>query len=131
MEMCSSSRRCHLGDMLLTLGTLPSGSAPHPGVIVLGVCSSHWGHDVHPGTSSLGCSLSLGNVSKPQPYCHFTLLLPWQELVLEPAAKRSKAENTRHANVLKQANHHHSTVLKQWRSLCRLLTSPRSAWADR
>ncbi|NXV12005.1 NBEL2 protein, partial [Cepphus grylle] len=55
----------------------------------------------------------------------------FQELVLEPAAKRSKAENARHANVLKQANNHHSTVLKQWRSLCRLLTSPRSAWADR
>ncbi|NXB55189.1 NBEL2 protein, partial [Struthidea cinerea] len=55
----------------------------------------------------------------------------FQELVLEPAAKRGKAENARHANVLKQANNHHSTVLKQWRSLCRLLTSPRSAWADR
>lgn len=66
-----------------------------------------------------------------QPYCHFTVLLPWQELVLEPAAKRSKAENTRHANVLKQANNYHGTVLKQWRSLCRLLTSPRSTWADR
>ncbi|NXB39451.1 NBEL2 protein, partial [Eulacestoma nigropectus] len=55
----------------------------------------------------------------------------FQELVLEPAAKRCKAENARHANVLKQANNHHSTVLKQWRSLCRLLTSPRSSWADR
>ncbi|NXJ97928.1 NBEL2 protein, partial [Corythaixoides concolor] len=55
----------------------------------------------------------------------------FQELVLEPAAKRAKAENARHANVLKQANNHHGTVLKQWRSLCRLLTSPRSAWADR
>ncbi|KAF1565972.1 UNVERIFIED_CONTAM: Neurobeachin-like protein 2, partial [Eudyptes pachyrhynchus] len=55
----------------------------------------------------------------------------FQELVLEPVAKRSKAENVRHANVLKQANNHHSTVLKQWRGLCRLLTSPRSAWADR
>ncbi|NWI56296.1 NBEL2 protein, partial [Calyptomena viridis] len=55
----------------------------------------------------------------------------FQELVLEPVAKRSKAENARHANVLKQANNHQSTVLKQWRSLCRLLTSPRSAWADR
>ncbi|XP_008946991.1 PREDICTED: neurobeachin-like protein 2, partial [Merops nubicus] len=50
------------------------------------------------------------------------------ELVLEPAARRCKAENARHANVLKQVHHHHSTVLKQWRSLCRLLTSPRSAW---
>ncbi|NWW38853.1 NBEL2 protein, partial [Panurus biarmicus] len=65
-----------------------------------------------------------------QPCCHFTPVPPRQELVLEPAAKRCKAENARHANVLKQANNHHSTVLKQWRSLCRLLTSPRSAWAD-
>ncbi|NXW51293.1 NBEL2 protein, partial [Nyctiprogne leucopyga] len=55
----------------------------------------------------------------------------FQELVLEPVVKRAKAETARHANVLKQANNHHSTVLKQWRSLCRLLTSPRSAWADR
>ncbi|NWT01862.1 NBEL2 protein, partial [Mionectes macconnelli] len=55
----------------------------------------------------------------------------FQELVLEPVAKRCKAENARHSNVLKQANNHQSTVLKQWRSLCRLLTSPRSAWADR
>ncbi|XP_027560675.1 neurobeachin-like protein 2 [Neopelma chrysocephalum] len=55
----------------------------------------------------------------------------FQELVLEPVAKRSKAENARHSNILKQANNHQSTVLKQWRSLCRLLTSPRSAWADR
>ncbi|NWY04565.1 NBEL2 protein, partial [Nothoprocta ornata] len=55
----------------------------------------------------------------------------FQELVLEPSAKRAKAENARHANVLKQAANHHSTVLKQWRSLRRLLASPRSAWADR
>ncbi|TRZ09428.1 hypothetical protein HGM15179_017680 [Zosterops borbonicus] len=55
----------------------------------------------------------------------------FQELVLEPSAKRGKAENARHANVIKQTNNHHSMVLKQWRSLCRLLTSPRSAWADR
>ncbi|XP_071415968.1 neurobeachin-like protein 2 isoform X2 [Pithys albifrons albifrons] len=55
----------------------------------------------------------------------------FQELVLEPVGKRCRAENARHANVLKQAHNHHSTVLKQWRSLCRLLTSPRSAWADR
>ncbi|XP_064361708.1 neurobeachin-like protein 2 isoform X1 [Dromaius novaehollandiae] len=55
----------------------------------------------------------------------------FQELVLEPSAKRAKAENARHANVLKQAANHHSTVLKQWRCLSRLLASPRSAWADR
>ncbi|XP_025945583.1 neurobeachin-like protein 2 isoform X1 [Apteryx rowi] len=55
----------------------------------------------------------------------------FQELVLEPSAKRAKAENARHANVLKQAANHHSTVLKQWRCLSRLLSSPRSAWADR
>ncbi|NXL54651.1 NBEL2 protein, partial [Podilymbus podiceps] len=55
----------------------------------------------------------------------------FQELVLDPVAKRAKAEHARHTNVLKQANNHHGTVLKQWRSLCRLLSSPRSAWADR
>ncbi|KAM8810447.1 neurobeachin-like protein 2 [Eudromia elegans] len=55
----------------------------------------------------------------------------FQELVLEPSAKRAKAENARHANVLKQAANHQSTVLKQWRSLRRLLASPRSAWAER
>lgn len=100
--MCSSSQVRHPGDILLALGTSPHGRAPH-----------------------------LGDVPKPQPCCHFTLLLLRQELVLEPVAKLSKAENVRHANVLKQANNHHSTVLKQWRGLCRLLTSPRSAWADR
>lgn len=68
--------------------------------------------------------------SPSRPCCHLSAVSPGQELVLEPAAKRGRAENARHANVLKQANNQHSTVLKQWRSLCRLLTSPRSAWAD-
>ncbi|XP_062978473.1 neurobeachin-like protein 2 isoform X1 [Elgaria multicarinata webbii] len=55
----------------------------------------------------------------------------FQELVLEPVMKRTKYENIRHTNMLKQVNHHHNTVLKQWRALRRLLTSQRSAWADR
>ncbi|XP_059585234.1 neurobeachin-like protein 2 isoform X1 [Alligator mississippiensis] len=55
----------------------------------------------------------------------------FQELVLEPVLKRSKYENIRHANVLKQIANHHSTVQKQWKSLRRLLTSQRSAWATR
>uniref|UniRef100_A0A7M4E3Q1 Neurobeachin-like protein 2 n=1 Tax=Crocodylus porosus TaxID=8502 RepID=A0A7M4E3Q1_CROPO len=55
----------------------------------------------------------------------------FQELVLEPVLKRSKYENIRHTNVLKQIANHHSTVLKQWKSLRRLLTSQRSAWATR
>lgn len=79
--------------------------------------------------SSQGCAPCPRDL--PKSHLYLTLPLPWQELVLEPVAKRTKAENARHANVLKQANNHHSTVLKQWRSLCRLLTSPRSAWADR
>lgn len=70
------------------------------------------------------------DLPQPQRCCALTLVFPGQELVLEPAAKRCKAENARHATVLKQANNQHSTALKQWRSLCRLLTSPRSAWAD-
>lgn len=92
-----------------------------------------------PGTSPWGCShttdVTPWTCSSPQgrPQAPtFTVTSPFhQDLVLEPAAKRAKAENARHANVLKQANNHQSTVLKQWRSLCRLLTSPRSAWADR
>ncbi|XP_077160810.1 neurobeachin-like protein 2 isoform X4 [Paroedura picta] len=55
----------------------------------------------------------------------------FQELILEPVMKRAKYENIRHTNVLKQISHHHSTVRKQWRALQRLLTSQRSAWADR
>ncbi|XP_060103883.1 neurobeachin-like protein 2 isoform X1 [Heteronotia binoei] len=55
----------------------------------------------------------------------------FQELVLEPVMKRAKYENIRHTNTLKQVNNHHNTVLKQWRALKRLLTSQRSAWADR
>ncbi|XP_074841359.1 neurobeachin-like protein 2 isoform X2 [Carettochelys insculpta] len=55
----------------------------------------------------------------------------FQELILEPVMKRSKYEHIRHGNVLKQLNNHHSGVLKQWKALRRLLTSPRSAWADR
>uniref|UniRef100_A0A8D2LF06 Neurobeachin-like protein 2 n=1 Tax=Varanus komodoensis TaxID=61221 RepID=A0A8D2LF06_VARKO len=55
----------------------------------------------------------------------------FQRLVLEPVMKRTKLENIRHTNMLKQVNNHHTTVLKQWRALRCLLTSPRSAWADR
>lgn len=55
----------------------------------------------------------------------------FQELILEPVLKRSKHETVRHATVLKQLNNHHGVVLKQWKALRRLLTSPRSAWADR
>ncbi|KAM3822734.1 neurobeachin-like protein 2 isoform 1-T1 [Vipera latastei] len=55
----------------------------------------------------------------------------FQDMILEPVMKRAKYENIRHTNMLKQINHHHNTVLKQWRALQRLLTSQRSAWADR
>ncbi|XP_042328517.1 neurobeachin-like protein 2 isoform X2 [Sceloporus undulatus] len=55
----------------------------------------------------------------------------FQELILEPVMKRAKYENIRHTNMLKQVNNHHNTVLKQWKALRRLLTSRRSAWADR
>ncbi|KAH1176745.1 hypothetical protein KIL84_010447 [Mauremys mutica] len=55
----------------------------------------------------------------------------FQELILEPVMKRSKYEHIRHVNVLKQINNHHGVVLKQWKALRRLLTSQRSAWADR
>ncbi|XP_077792798.1 neurobeachin-like protein 2 [Podarcis muralis] len=55
----------------------------------------------------------------------------FQELILEPVMKKAKHENIRHTNMLKQLNNHQNTVLKQWKALRRLLTSQRSAWADR
>ncbi|KAJ6655114.1 hypothetical protein lerEdw1_006018 [Lerista edwardsae] len=55
----------------------------------------------------------------------------FQELILEPVMKRAKCENIRHTTMLKQVNNHHNTVLKHWKALRRLLTSQRSAWADR
>ncbi|XP_044151242.1 neurobeachin-like protein 2 isoform X2 [Bufo gargarizans] len=54
----------------------------------------------------------------------------FQELVLEPVLKRIRTENQRYNGVLKQVNSNHSAVLRQWRSLLRLLTAPRGAWAD-
>ncbi|XP_030052735.1 neurobeachin-like protein 2 isoform X1 [Microcaecilia unicolor] len=55
----------------------------------------------------------------------------WQMLLLEPTIKRAKFENMRYANVLKQITSHHNAVLRQWKSLCRLLTCQRGAWAER
>ncbi|XP_041104104.1 neurobeachin-like protein 2 isoform X1 [Polyodon spathula] len=55
----------------------------------------------------------------------------FQELIVEPYLKRVRSENLRYANMLKQMNNHHSTVLRQWRSLRRLLTCQRGAWAER
>ncbi|XP_072010630.1 neurobeachin-like protein 2 isoform X2 [Engystomops pustulosus] len=55
----------------------------------------------------------------------------FQELVLEPVLKRIRLENQRYNSVLKQISSHHNAVLRQWRSLLRLLSSPRGAWADR
>ncbi|MGH0138239.1 UNVERIFIED_CONTAM: hypothetical protein FKN15_069576, partial [Acipenser sinensis] len=54
-----------------------------------------------------------------------------QELIVEPYLKRMRSENLRYANMLKQINNHHSAVLRQWRSLRRLLTCQRGAWAER
>ncbi|MEE6514043.1 hypothetical protein FKM82_021983, partial [Ascaphus truei] len=55
----------------------------------------------------------------------------FQESVLEPVMKRARCENGRYHSVLKQISSHHSAVLRQWKSLLRLLTGPRGAWADR
>ncbi|KAM4705340.1 neurobeachin-like protein 2 [Rhinophrynus dorsalis] len=54
----------------------------------------------------------------------------FQEYVLEPVMKRIRTENMRYNSVLKQIHSHHNAVLRQWRSLLRLLTCPRGAWAD-
>ncbi|XP_069067022.1 neurobeachin-like protein 2 isoform X2 [Pleurodeles waltl] len=55
----------------------------------------------------------------------------FQDLVLEPVMKRAKYESLRYANLLKQIGCHHSAVLRQWKSLRRLLMSARGAWAER
>ncbi|KAM9307763.1 neurobeachin-like protein 2 [Gastrophryne carolinensis] len=55
----------------------------------------------------------------------------FQDLVLEPVMRRIRSENLRYNSVLKQINSHHSAILRQWKSLLRLLTCPRGAWADR
>ncbi|XP_068091322.1 neurobeachin-like protein 2 isoform X2 [Hyperolius riggenbachi] len=55
----------------------------------------------------------------------------FQELIVDPVVKRMRGENLRYNSVLKQINSHHNTVLRQWKSLLCLLTSPRGAWADR
>ncbi|XP_029444090.1 neurobeachin-like protein 2 isoform X2 [Rhinatrema bivittatum] len=55
----------------------------------------------------------------------------FQNLLLEPTMRRAKQENMRYANVLKQITSHHNAVLRQWKSLCRLLTCQRGAWAER
>ncbi|XP_066441347.1 neurobeachin-like protein 2 isoform X4 [Eleutherodactylus coqui] len=54
----------------------------------------------------------------------------FQELVLELILKRIRTENQRYNSVLKQINSHHNAVLRQWKSLLRLLTGSRGAWAD-
>ncbi|KAM5156980.1 neurobeachin-like protein 2 isoform 1-T1 [Mantella aurantiaca] len=55
----------------------------------------------------------------------------FKEVILEPVMKKILRENLRYNSVLKQINSHHSTVLRQWKALLRLLTCPRGAWADR
>uniref|UniRef100_A0A8C5MFF3 Neurobeachin-like protein 2 n=1 Tax=Leptobrachium leishanense TaxID=445787 RepID=A0A8C5MFF3_9ANUR len=55
----------------------------------------------------------------------------FQELVLDPVLKRIRSENMRYNSALKQISSHHNAVLRQWRSLRRLLACPRGAWADR
>ncbi|XP_064410109.1 neurobeachin-like protein 2 [Latimeria chalumnae] len=55
----------------------------------------------------------------------------FQELILEPSLKRVKFENARYGNILKQIASHHNAVMRQWKSLHRLLTCQRGAWAER
>ncbi|XP_040211167.1 neurobeachin-like protein 2 isoform X2 [Rana temporaria] len=55
----------------------------------------------------------------------------FKELILESVKKRMSRENARYNSVLKQINSHHNTVLRQWKSVLRLLTCPRGAWAER
>uniref|UniRef100_A0A5F8HIN1 Neurobeachin-like protein 2 n=1 Tax=Monodelphis domestica TaxID=13616 RepID=A0A5F8HIN1_MONDO len=55
----------------------------------------------------------------------------FQELVLEPVMKRGRSEGKRYSSVQKQLSSQHAIALLHWKALGRLLTAPRSAWAQR
>ncbi|KAJ8290724.1 hypothetical protein GJAV_G00016740 [Gymnothorax javanicus] len=55
----------------------------------------------------------------------------FQEMVLDPYLKRVRCENSRYHSLLKQSSSQQGVVLRHWKSLHRLLTSERGAWAHR
>ncbi|XP_060726425.1 neurobeachin-like protein 2 isoform X5 [Tachysurus vachellii] len=55
----------------------------------------------------------------------------FQELIVDPYLKRVRIENSRYMSGQKLNNSQQEVVWKHWKSLCRLLTSERRAWANR
>ncbi|XP_036393977.1 neurobeachin-like protein 2 isoform X2 [Megalops cyprinoides] len=55
----------------------------------------------------------------------------FQEMVVDPYLKRVRSETNRYHSGLKQSSSQQSVVWLHWKSLRRLLTSERGAWADR
>ncbi|XP_055065658.2 neurobeachin-like protein 2 isoform X2 [Misgurnus anguillicaudatus] len=55
----------------------------------------------------------------------------FQELIIEPYLKRVRSENSRYQNVQKMLNGQQVVVWRHWKSLYRLLSSERGAWALR
>ncbi|KAJ8354366.1 hypothetical protein SKAU_G00219330 [Synaphobranchus kaupii] len=53
----------------------------------------------------------------------------FQEMVLDPYLKRVRSENSRYHSVLKQSTGQQGVVSRHWKSLRRLLTNERGAWA--
>ncbi|KAG2465108.1 NBEL2 protein, partial [Polypterus senegalus] len=57
--------------------------------------------------------------------------LKFQELFVDTYLKKMRSENLRYSNMLKQVNSHHITVFHQWKSIRRLVSCERGAWAER
>ncbi|XP_035269360.1 neurobeachin-like protein 2 isoform X1 [Anguilla anguilla] len=55
----------------------------------------------------------------------------FQEMVMDPYLKRVRSENSRYHSVLKQSSSQQGVVSRHWKSLHRLLSSERGAWAHR
>ncbi|XP_034144562.1 neurobeachin-like protein 2 isoform X2 [Esox lucius] len=55
----------------------------------------------------------------------------FQELLMDPYLKRIRSENSRYHSGQKQSSGQQGVVWRHWRSLRRLLTSERGAWAHR
>ncbi|KAL0985478.1 hypothetical protein UPYG_G00157390 [Umbra pygmaea] len=55
----------------------------------------------------------------------------FQEVIMDPYLKRVRSENNRYHSGQKQSSGHQGVVWRHWKSLRRLLTSERGAWADR
>ncbi|KAM3872786.1 LOW QUALITY PROTEIN: neurobeachin-like protein 2 [Diretmus argenteus] len=55
----------------------------------------------------------------------------FQEVIVDPYLKRVRSENNRYLSCQKQSSNQQGVVWRHWKSLRRLLTSERGAWANR